>query len=495
MQKTMTQVPNIPALAARKGLPQLLVWLVLVAILSFQLYPTFDSYFVSDDFGILRFFRSHEHLLDAVLQPGLGDWTTPVSNLIFWVLFQVFAYEPLGYIVVIALIHVFNAWLVYKLLSVAAARETVALGAAFVFALHFIHFSDWGPLVWISAFVHVVTASFYLATLILFISYTRRGRRSHYLGSLICFALALGAKETAASLPFLLSAWCILGLLPIKRRWRDIGILLVPFFIVFGLYLLYKVFFQESSNRYLEAGLYGFGSHLISNWKYFSNLIIPNPESPPVHSFLVQTFPTWVISVADLALLLGRVVLMILAALVWLRGSKRVRLWLVLAIVSYLPFVAFLGGHAGANRYFYLPAVGFSALVAEGFMRFFDGFSKRRGVAPATAAVLFILVSFWAASLIPVRNWQGRMTSTSQVSREVIAALAEPLTDRASGASPDVYLQGFSQEEFQRLQQMVLLVYGIEAQRISFDEKPILPSDESITLLYQNGHVIRDTTP
>jgi hypothetical protein len=484
----MTLTPYFPQLLARKSVVKVGLGLFLAAILFFQLYPSLDSYFMADDFGWLRFGRSHSHVLDAAMQPSLGDWTTPLSNVVFWSLFRSFRHDPRGYFVVIAVIHLVNAWLVFHLVSVVARRKIVGAGAAFIFALHFIHFSDWGPLVWISAFVQVVMATFYLASLVLFTRYERFRRNHYYVAALICFALALAAKETAVTLPLLLAAWCVLGLLPFERRWKQTAILLAPFFIVLGVYLLYKLLFQQTSGRYLEEGLYGLGPHLLSNWKYFSNFLMPNPESPPVRSFLLRAFPASVLTVAELALVLSRIALLVIGVVLWWRGPKHMRMWILLAVVTYLPFIAFLDGNAGANRYFYLPAVGLSALLAEGLWRLFYTLREQRGTALSTLIMVLLLLSFWAYGLVPIRSWQKQMQSNTQLSQQVISALDEHLPMRAPAATSGVYLEGFSSEEFHRLQRIIRLVYGIDVIMVA-EEAAVKPPVEALVLLYKSDQV------
>jgi hypothetical protein len=490
-QQVMTLSLALPRLIARPGLLKLAAALFFVSALLFQLYPTFDAYFMADDFGWIRFARSHDNVLEAAMRPSLGDWTTPLSNVFFWLLFKFFHLEPRGYFVAIALLHLLNGWLVYRLVAIMTRRKVIGLGAAFIFTLHFIHFSDWGALVWISAFVQVVVASFYLASLLLFIHYARSGQRHYYVAALVCFALALAAKETAASLPLLLAAVCVLGLLPVERRWQQLVPLLAPFFLVLAAYLLYKVAFQQTSSRYLEERLYDVGWHMLWNWKYFSNLVMPNPDSPPVRSFILRTFPLWMVTLAEVAVLLSRVLLLLAGVLLWWRGPKHARLWLLLAVIAYLPFIAFTGGFAGASRYFYLPAVAFSALLADGLWRLWDRLRARQGTAASALVVGLLLVSFWAYSLVPARSWQKQMQANSHVNRQLISVLDEHIRDTAGVPAPDVYLKGFSTEEFQRLQVIVRLVYGADAIRLTERDDAIDLPDESLVLVYEKNRVTR----
>ena len=167
----MHQTHYLSRLQSDKGLLLLIVPVFLLSFMLFQLYPTFDSYFMADDFSWLDFVNSYGYASDIVLQPSPGGWTTPLSNLVFWGLFKAFGPNPQGYYAANALLHLFNSLLVYRLICLVTRRFEIAFGASFVFVLHFAHFSDWGPLVWISAFVQLVVALFYLSSLILFVRY------------------------------------------------------------------------------------------------------------------------------------------------------------------------------------------------------------------------------------------------------------------------------------------------------------------------------------
>ena len=462
----------------------------LTACIFFQLYPTFDSYFIADDFKWLWFANNDDSVLSAAFHPSVGDWTTPVPNVIFWLSFKAFGFDPHGYYVVMALIHLINSGLVYGLVYLVTKRVGVAFGSASIFALHFIHFSDWGPLVWISAFVQLVVASFYLLALGFFVRYLYFGKKYSYVGALVCFGLALASKETAVTLPLLLLTWCLIELPLAERRLTRIAIVLGPFWIVLGVYLLYKLMIQQTSDRYFEVGLYGFGKHLISNWKYFSNLVMPNPGSPPVHSYLLRNFPSWTLSLAYLAANLVRLGLVVAGITLWWRGSEHVRLWIALSLITYVPFIGFVGGHAGANRYFYLPTIGFSALLAAGLWWMLGRASKQRGASVCTSLLTIIILGFWAYNLLPIRAWQKEMRENSRPIQLALYAVDNYNAKRATPVAK-LYLTGFPLDQSGDLQKAIRLVYGVDTILVDTEQKDETElSMDTLMLMYEANRVV-----
>jgi hypothetical protein len=411
-------------------IPATLVLLAgLAGVLLFQVFPTFSSFFMADDFRLLEFARDHESLLKISLSPSPWGFTTFLPNAFIWILYRMFGMEPKGYYVFNVLLHFCNAMLVYQLFRQMTARMSIAVGGFAIFLLHFIHFSDWGPVVWTSAFNQLIAAFFYLCSIILFIRYLNFDTKLSYAGALLCFVLALLSKETALSLPLLLLAWCLIGVLPkLERSWAKVAVFLAPFFGIWLLYLFYELIFQYSE-RYVQKGLYGFGPHMITNWKFFSNLVMPNPSSLPVQNYLLHTFPAWITSFFRLTVILVRLALLALCLVLWWKGPKRVRLWIAFSIITYLPFIGFGEEFAGPNRYFYLPAVGFSILVAEALLWLYNLLGQRTRTATARLSLVIIIIGLWGASLLATRTWQIQMQANSKIRQQVLDKVSDYISE------------------------------------------------------------------
>jgi hypothetical protein len=101
-----------------------------------------------------------------------------------------------------------------------------------------------------------------------------------------------------------------------------------------------------------------------------------------------------------------------------LRGSRRVVLataWLVLAL---LPFVFFRWSNT--SRYLYLPAMGFSMLVAEGVMQLDRLLASRLPRAPRMAVLALVAAAIAGRfSLFAVSNVRGFVERTEEYRREI----------------------------------------------------------------------------
>lgn len=460
--------------------------MTLSALILIQLYPTFHAYFMADDFSWLSFTKNHVRWLEVVWDPSPGGWTTPVSNLVFWGAFQIFALDPRGYYAVNAFLHLANALFVYQVVYLVGRRLDVAFAAVLIFALHFANFSDWGPLVWIGAFVQLVVGLFYLGSVVFFVHYTRSPSKWAYLGSLLSFCGALASKETAVSLPLVLLAWCWLAIPRSQHKWRRVFAQLGPFFVVWGAYLAYELVFQ-SSGRYVSGHLYGVGPHLLTNWQFFSNLVMPNPASPPVQSFLARTFPWWVMGVAFVAVWVVRFGLATAGVLLLWRGAKETRFWVAWMAITYLPFIGFVEGFAGPNRYFYLPAVGFAALLAEGLRWMHGRLSARWGSSPALVVLTIVSIGLWCYNLAPTRAWQKQMEMNSQV-RLAVLRLVDDHLDANRTPITQVILTGFP-EKFKDLPVALHVLRAVDSVwAVSPDDSPIAPS--VLALCYDIGQVV-----
>lgn len=436
--------PRAAWLSLNTTVKAVLVLTGLAGLLLFQAWPTFGSYFMVDDFMWLAFGRDVHSAWTIAAQASPGGWTTPIPNLVFYFLFQAFGYSATGYYLTVLLLHLVNICLIFSLVFVVVRRQIVALVAAALFAVLFLHWSDWGPLVWISAFVQLIAALFYIGSITLFIHYLRSGRTVEYVVSIVLFCCALLSKETALSLPLVLVAAVLLLDGSNGRRTRNLTLFLIPFFSILMVYLLYELRFQASGS-YVSQGHYGLGLQLITNWVDFSNLVLPNPNSGPVQSFMSRSATDSAIRAYGAIVFSVRLVLLAAGLAIALFGSRVARFWLAFMIVTYFPFLPWGEGFAGPNRYFYLPAIGFSALLAFGAVAISRRIAARLGRARAATFFLAVALVFWAYNLVPTRIWQQQMAANSYV-RQAVVQLVKARILAAPGPAPTIQLRGFPEK-------------------------------------------------
>jgi tetratricopeptide (TPR) repeat protein len=186
---------------------------LLLAVTALAWLPSLQAVFQFDDYNVIvqnAGVHSWEAFADA-----LGRSVRPVLNASYTLNWTSGLGEPGFHAFNIAL-HLFNAFLVFEIGVQLARRWQVpgmgaALAAALLFALHPVQTE---AVTYVSGRSSSLAAAFYLGSLLVYL------RGGHALASAALFALAVGAKETALTLPaaLLLCELCTRERLP----WREI---------------------------------------------------------------------------------------------------------------------------------------------------------------------------------------------------------------------------------------------------------------------------------
>ncbi|MFC1528398.1 tetratricopeptide repeat protein [Candidatus Latescibacterota bacterium] len=235
----------------KKSINRLILGGSLIALLTCTAYiPAMrGGYIWDDDLHVTdnMTLRSFAGLRSIWFEFGAIPQYYPLVHTSFWINYQAGALNPVGYHLVNVVLHAMSAvflWVVLKQLSIPGAWF-----AAAVFALHPVHVES---VAWISERKNVLSAFFYLSSLLSYLHFyfpgsrlfenkpasqsdTVKKNRNYYILSLFLFTCALLSKTVTASLPAV-----ILVIIWWKRnsiRKRDVKEL-IPFFIAgvfFGL--------------------------------------------------------------------------------------------------------------------------------------------------------------------------------------------------------------------------------------------------------------------
>src|SRR5437867_198618 len=146
----------------------------------------------------------------------------PVTWLTFGLDYAVWGMRPLGYHLTNVVLHAANAVLFFlvamRLLAKAATPPEAARPAAAVAALFFaVHPLRVEAVAWVMGRQHVLSAFFFLATVLLYLDACEaEGRRRRWLlaGSVAAYALALGSKAVVVTAPAIL---LLLDVYPLRR--------------------------------------------------------------------------------------------------------------------------------------------------------------------------------------------------------------------------------------------------------------------------------------
>jgi len=198
---------DIPSFEAER-IPSWL-WLLLPIVAALAASPGLGNHLLNDDFALLHGNRALTvaDLLSSFFKQSsslaAGGTYRPLTEMSISLDYLLWGPWAFGYHLVNLLWHVLNTMMCYWLVKVLVPpRPVVALTAAVLFAIHPVH-GD--AIFWVSARSDLLCCFFYLASLSLFVK--GRGpdrRRVPTALSLVCFLLALLAKEVALSLPFII---------------------------------------------------------------------------------------------------------------------------------------------------------------------------------------------------------------------------------------------------------------------------------------------------
>jgi hypothetical protein len=223
-------------------------WTQLLAVLLVLLFwianrAAYKGYFHGDDLDNLAW--NQYVTLDTYLRGILSPWFDrsnfrPTGHFFFFVMRRYADLSYPAYVAVIQVIHILNAWWVWRLLRRLEISTQAAVAGVVVFLFHAATFAAY----WMPMYIFdLLCGTFCILSVLSFIN-----RR--YLWSLLAFWLAYKAKEVAIMLPVVLLGYKLMvdgeGLRPLLRRERRVDrewLWLVPFFLislVFGLQALQR---------------------------------------------------------------------------------------------------------------------------------------------------------------------------------------------------------------------------------------------------------------
>jgi hypothetical protein len=369
---------------------------IIVAAAAFVYRAAASAYFFDDDFQWLvgTWAFQPAQLLDF---SHMSHFYRPVIDLYFAAATPLFGGSP-------ALFHLFNIGLhaANGLLLLALAREmSRSTTYAFLTALFFVvQPADVDAIAWVSALAEAVGAFFGCLALLWFLQFRRSGRSTRLVLSVAAFFFALLTHESSVMfLPLvLLAGWAFAGAHPTvgarSQTWTAKLRPYVPYAILLTAYLAIDL--RINSRNYVVAGgHYGIGGHVVTNaLEYIVALYVGRHD------------------LANYLLISGGLTVLLL------RGSRRVvfaTAWLILAL---LPFVFFRWSNT--SRYLYLPAMGFSMLVAEGVMQLDWLLASRLPRAPRIAVLALVAAAIAGRfSLFAVSNVRGFAERTEEYRREI----------------------------------------------------------------------------
>ena len=331
---------------------------------------------------------------------------------------QLFGYDAAGHHFVNALLHAINGSLLFWFLVVATGTTWRAGLVAVLFAVHPLHVES---VAWIAERKDVLSACFGLITLLAYSLYVKRGVRYFYWLAIIAFAMGLCAKPMLVALPIillLLNWWPLRR--PLSSRNSTISIdntrkramvEMLPFVLCAAASCIVTLWAQQAGGSVATTEkvpqVWRAANAAQSIVDYLRQLVWPTGLSVfyphPYLSGATLNIPRFV----------GRVLLLlaITACAAWRMRRQPYLLfgwlWWLAMLLPVLGFVQ-VGNQARADRYTYLPSIGFFVALVWWGGDIVERFKRYRpaiiGGAVAACASLAVVTHF------QINHWCNTVT-------------------------------------------------------------------------------------
>ncbi len=334
-----------------------------------------------------------------------GNFYRPLLMASFALDFRYWALEPFGYHLFNLFLHLSNALLVYCLVWLLSKKKTVPFLAALLFAVHPVHTE---AVTYISGRGDPLAAFFSLLSLLCFIKFTgQEGARkaAFYTVSVVFFAMAAFAKESALALPafFVLYSACFTE----GKPRQSAAVPYIPFLAVMAIFLYIR--------HLALAGIGDDGSYIGTIplsyrlltapaviIEYIKILVVP----AGLHMERMDFLYNFVVSVKDPRFLAPSVLLIssTLALAFWRNRPKMLFFGAAWFFIGLLPFLNIIPINAFvAEHWLYFPSIGFFIAVSV----LLDRLTQFRSIRLCVKAFILVLVLMLSALTIKQNHIWG----------------------------------------------------------------------------------------
>ncbi len=387
------------------------IWaLIIILLISFIAYlPVLHNGFVNwDDNGYIinNPLIYSFNLKDFFSQNVMGNYH-PFTILTLALEYHFFGLESTGYHTVNLLLHLLNVILVFYTVFLISENAGVALVASLLFGIHPMHVES---VAWASELKDLLYTCFFLASYFFYLKYLKDLKKKYYVIALFLFLVSLLSKAMAASLPLILLLTDYF-----KERKINIKIILekIPFFLLAIALGVVAILAQKSGGAVQSMASFSFPQRIVFAGygfiSYIFKLIIPLNLS--------AFYPYPITSGANIPILyfLFLILFVILVASVYysLRFTRKIFFgfgFFMLTIFLVLQLLP-IGGAIMADRYSYLPSIGFFYLTGEGFILLWN---KRLKLFSAFFLGVFTLF-FSASTYARCGVWNNSLTLWNNV--------------------------------------------------------------------------------
>ncbi len=391
--------------------------LVFRQVRSFEFTTYDDNLYVSDN----------QHVLNGLTQDGIiwafttghtGYWH-PLTWLSLMLDCQLFGPNSGRIHLVNLLIHIANTLLLFTVLKKMTYSLWPSAFVAAAFALHPMHVES---VAWIAERKDVLSALFWLLTMLAYLSYVRRRGAFRYALTVVLFALGLMTKPMLVSLPFvllLLDYWPLgrfaasqaVATAAIADRRRILYRIIaekIPFLALAAVSSVITFIVQKSSGAVTDINTLSLQSRVANAFLSYTRYIgkMFRPENMAVfYPRDIERFSFWQIAMCAI-LLLG------ISVFVICFGRKQKYLfvgwfWFVGTLIPVIGLVQ-VGGQSYADRYTYIPYIGLFIMIAWGLPEVLLKWPQRK--LTIGISMVIVLTALGICAYRQVSYWKNSFT-------------------------------------------------------------------------------------
>lgn len=367
-------------------------WLFLSGVLlSLAAYSLFFSYgYISWDDPEMVFRNAdvqHFSIKHFFTRFYVGNYI-PLTMLLHSLNWQLFGEAAGFHHLISVLLHLFNAWLVLQLSRKLGFSNAVQYTTSFVFMLHPTQVESVG---WISELKTVLYTFFFLLALLHFIEFQKSASKKYFAFSLLFFVCSVLSKPAAVSFPLVALA---LAMLTSGQKIKAVLIYLSPFIVMAAVFSYINIVAQTQAQFINQAHAFAYWQRFLfagfALFKY-AGLVIAPVHLSVVYAYPSATLPVLLVSAFTWLLLLGGTLLAVRKKEVVVLSALA---FIVINLLPVLQFVPF-GEALYADRYLYLPLVGFGMLLGM----LFDRLKLPINYSVLPLAIVLGLISFQRSSV------------------------------------------------------------------------------------------------
>ena len=336
----------------------------------------------------------------------LGNYH-PLTVFSFAIEYHFFGLNSQAYHMTNLIIHILNCLLVFWFALLLTRNVYVSSILSVLFAIHPIHVES---VAWISDRKDLLSAFFFLLTLISYLYYTDKKQLKFYILSLLLYFLSLLSKASAVSLPFVL---LLIEYLNKKKFEKNSLIKKVPFFAVAGIWGVIAIFARRSYQSQLQESFFSFyqklsiAVHRLVSYYLFRFFSVAKLSY--LKPYLFENSAE-----AILFLVIASVLLLIAIFLIFLsaKRTKKVVFGFLFFFVTIFPALPVVTLGYSADRFLYISSIGIFYMFAEGFIWLYQ--TNKRALRTVFLIVFALLVFLFShTSYNRCKVWKNCLALTN----------------------------------------------------------------------------------